>query len=72
MAKKPNTAGDAGATPEPQSYLIAAKAAAGFWRAGRHWPKEGAVADRAEFTDEQWAALEAEPALIVTQLPGAV
>lgn len=68
MAKKPNTAGDAGATPEPQSYLIAAKAAAGFWRAGRHWPKEGAVADRAEFTGDQWAAIEAEAALTVERL----
>lgn len=72
MGKKPKTAGDAGATPEPQSYLIAAKAYAGFWRAGRLWPKEGAVADRAEFDVDQWAALEAEPSLIVTQLPGAV
>lgn len=68
MAKK--TADKEGAAPE--GYLVSAKPTNGFWRAGRHWPKEGAVAVRGEFDADQWAALEAEPALIVTQLPGAV
>lgn len=67
MAKK--TADKDGAAPE--DYLVSAKPTNGFWRAGRHWPKDGVVVSRSGFDDEQWAALEAEPALSVTRLQGA-
>jgi len=40
----------------------------GFYRAGRHWPREGVEVLRADFTDEQWATLEAEPRLVISSL----
>lgn len=47
---------------------VQAKAAAGFWRAGRHFGAEGAELDTAELTPEQWAAIEREPQLVVAVL----
>jgi hypothetical protein len=35
----------------------------GHVRAGQFWPKAGRVARREEFSDEDWAALEADPRL---------
>ncbi|MBI3712597.1 MAG: hypothetical protein HY253_06505 [Burkholderiales bacterium] len=43
---------------------------AGFRRAGRAWPSEATFVALAELTDEQIAALEAEPLLIVKRVEG--
>ena len=43
--------------------LIAATAAAGFWRCGKHFTKSGIVAKVEDFTKEQWARLAEEPML---------
>lgn len=40
----------------------------GFWRAGRHWPVEGVGVNRADFSDDHWAALESEPKISIKQL----
>lgn len=48
---------------------VAALAAAGFFRLGRHWTKEGVVIHRDEFTDAEWAVLTAEPALRIAPAP---
>jgi hypothetical protein len=40
----------------------------GFYRAGRHWPREGVEVVRADFTDAQWVALEAEPNIVIKSL----
>lgn len=40
----------------------------GFYRAGRHWPREGVEVARSDFTDDQWAALEAEPNVTIKPL----
>ncbi|NDV27722.1 hypothetical protein [Desulfovibrio sp. JC010] len=32
----------------------------GFCRCGKRWPHEGAIVSREDFTDEQWAILQAE------------
>lgn len=50
------------------THHIAATVDKGFYRAGRHWPREGVEVDRAEFSDEQWSALEGEPKLTVKTL----
>ena len=42
---------------------IAATAATGFWRCGKHFPKEGVTVALDEFTDTQWDMLKAEPML---------
>lgn len=33
----------------------------GFWRAGQHWTPDAQRVLRSDFTDDQWAALIAEP-----------
>lgn len=43
---------------------------AGFRRAGRAWPSEATFVALAELTDEQIAALEAEPMLSVKRVEG--
>jgi len=50
------------------THSIAAGPEKGFYRAGRHWPREATKVARAEFTDDQWAALEAEPKLTIKPL----
>lgn len=52
----------------PLTHRIAGTPERGFYRAGRHWPREGVEVARADFDDEQWAALEAEPRLVVVAL----
>lgn len=64
MSKKPENA-NAKAAP---TYRISARPERGFHRAGRYWPRQGVEVARAEFTDEQWAAIEAEPLLTVSEI----
>jgi hypothetical protein len=45
---------------------VAALAAAGFWRAGRHWPHDGVIVDTADLADGVLKQLMAEPMLRVT------
>jgi len=63
---------DAAAAPEvagnSPTHSIAAGPEKGFYRAGRYWPREAAPVARADFTDDQWAALEAEPKLTIKPL----
>lgn len=42
---------------------------AAFWRAGRQWGPLPVVVDTAELSEEQLAALRAEPRLIVEDVP---
>ena len=64
------TAAAAATDPAPAvtTHRISGVPAHGFYRAGRHWPREGVEVARADFTKAQWAALEAEPRLTVTRL----
>ncbi|MYE14558.1 MAG: DNA replication initiation control protein YabA [Gammaproteobacteria bacterium] len=39
-----------------------------FWRAGRQWHTTPVVVDIAEFTDDQWELLEADPAITIVDL----
>lgn len=56
-------------TEAPQfTHRITAVPAAGFCRAGRRWYHEATAVNRDDFSDEQWAALEAEPMLVVVAL----
>lgn len=48
-------------------FLIAATVAAGFWRCGRHFTESGIVVDAAEFSEEQWDRLKAEPKLHIKE-----
>lgn len=69
--EQPEVAGDTPPPdPEPNAatHEIAATPEKGFWRAGRHWPRAGLAVARADFTDDQWAALEAEPKLTIKPL----
>lgn len=50
---------------------IAATVAAGFWRAGRHWPHEGVVVNPAELAEGVLERLKAEPMLRVTPVNAA-
>lgn len=50
------------------THRITAAPERGFYRAGRHWLRDGTDVNRADFTDEQWAVLEAEPKLSITNL----
>lgn len=50
------------------THRIAGQSQTGFWRAGRHWPPEGIDVNKADFTDEQWAALEGELKLSIKPL----
>ena len=63
-----DTAAEPAAAAAVVSHRISATTERGFYRAGRHWPREGVDVDRFEFTDEQWAALEAEPLLVIAAL----
>ena len=56
------------AAEKPATHRIAATPAAGFWRAGRYWPRDGVEVAQADFSEEQWAAIEAEPKLVVKAL----
>ena len=47
----------------PATHRVAATPSAGFWRAGRCWPRDGVEVARTDFSDEQWAAIKAEPKL---------
>lgn len=47
-----------------QHFRISAKTE-GFRRAGRAWSAAGEVVARADFTDEEWAALEAESEIVI-------
>lgn len=61
--------GDGTGTTLPElTHRIAATPERGFYRAGRHWPREGIDVHRDDFADEQWLALEAEPRLVITTL----
>lgn len=53
--------------PAP-TYRIAGTPEKGFYRAGRHWPREGVEVNRADFTDAEWSALEGEPRLNIRVL----
>ena len=53
------------ATAEQFTHRITAVPEKGFCRAGRRWYREGTAVNRDDFSDEQWAALEAEPMLVV-------
>lgn len=50
------------------THRIAAVIEKGFYRAGRHWPREGADVNRDSFDEAQWSALEGEPMLTVKPL----
>ena len=39
-----------------------------FWRGDHKWHPDGEDVARADFTDEQWEAITAEPLLVVTSL----
>jgi len=66
-APTPEQATDQAPANRP-THRITAVPAAGFCRAGRRWYREGTDVNRGDFDDEQWAALEAEPMLIVIRL----
>lgn len=69
MTKADTPVEDPETPPAPtNTHMIAAIPATGFCRAGRRWYREGEAVDRADFTAEQWAALEAEPLLTITAL----
>ena len=59
---------DAAAVPAgPQR--ITARPAAGFWRAGRHWPpRPGVVVAPDDLSAEAWARILAEPLLTVAPI----
>lgn len=61
--RKPSTAPGLPAGPQ----RITAVPAAGFRRAGRHWPggERGSVVAPDELTAEQWQRVQAEPMLTV-------
>lgn len=48
-----------------EKVLIASMAAAGFYRLGRFWPKEGVAVDADAFTQDEWDVLSNEPMLSV-------
>jgi|JI10StandDraft_1071094.scaffolds.fasta_scaffold155962_2 hypothetical protein len=50
------------------THRITAVPAAGFCRAGRRWYREATAVNRDDFSDEQWAAIEDEPMLVVVAL----
>lgn len=68
MSKKEKPAASDEPKPAVANYCVAATPERGIWRAGRHWPREGAEVARSDFTDEQWAAIEGEPRLVVSAL----
>lgn len=47
---------------------VMAIAAAGFFRAGRHWPHKGVTVDQRDFTDDEWERIARDPNLKI--LPG--
>lgn len=48
-----------------QQYFIVKAKTEGFRRGGRAWSEAGERVARADFTDEQWAAIEAESELAI-------
>ena len=50
------------------THTVKAGPAKGFHRAGKFWTREETKINHADFTDEQWDALEAEPMLTIQQL----
>ncbi len=50
------------------TYLVSARTE-GFRRAGRAWPAAGERVQRTDFTDEQWAALQAESEIQIRPAP---
>lgn len=50
------------------THAVKAGPAKGFHRAGKFWTREETMINRADFTDEQWEAIEAEPMLSIQQL----
>lgn len=56
------------AAPAVVTHEIAGKPEKGFYRAGRYWPRAGTPIDRADFTDDQWSAIEGEPKLTIKPL----
>lgn len=50
------------------THSIKAAPAKGFWRAGKFWTREGMDVNRADYSDDQWAALEAESNLTIQAL----
>lgn len=50
---------------QANTHTVRAMSAKGFWRAGRFWPPEETPVFREDFTDEQWQALESEPAIAI-------
>ena len=61
------TATDAALTPA-FTHRISGTPEHGFYRAGRHWPREGVEVNQTDFTADQWAVLEAEPRLAIVAL----
>lgn len=53
---------------EAFTHSIKAAPAKGFHRAEKFWSREETKVNQADFTDDQWAALEAEPMLTITTL----
>lgn len=68
MSDTPDTNGpDASAGPmQDTAVTITARAAAGFWRAGRHHPARPVTHPAGTFTDREMVVLLAEPQLVVT------
>lgn len=50
------------------THRITAVPEKGFCRAGRRWYREATAVNRDDFSDEQWAAIEDEPMLVVVAL----
>jgi hypothetical protein len=50
------------------THLITAVPEKGFCRAGRRWYRDATHVNRDDFSAEDWAALEAEPMLVVVSL----
>lgn len=70
VTESPQPEGTA-ADPAPAltcSHRIAALPEKGFYRAGRHWPREGTDINRTDYTDAQWEALADEPRLVIVAL----
>lgn len=55
------------ATSAPRMLRIAARPAAGFYRAQRYWPSEPTLVRADEFSAEQLEALRSEPNLVVEE-----
>jgi hypothetical protein len=47
------------------THTVTATPEKGFWRAGRQWHRTPTPVNRADWSDDQWQALTAEPRLLV-------